>query len=56
MPASPDRQAVNRRSESINPSLLTQHVEAPSVTAKEKSSFANFPSTQNETLFSPLEF
>ncbi|KAJ8706846.1 hypothetical protein PYW07_012924 [Mythimna separata] len=53
-PASPVRQMMNRRSESVSPSILTQLAEAPSIAAKENSSVIIIPSTQNETLVSPL--
>ncbi|GBP27792.1 hypothetical protein EVAR_94196_1 [Eumeta japonica] len=53
-PTFPVRQLMNRRSEPVSPSLLTQLAEAPSVTAKENSSVITFPSTPDETLVSPL--
>lgn len=53
-PASPDRQVMNRRSESVSPSVLTQLAEASSVTAKENSSVVTFPSSPDKTLVSPL--
>lgn len=55
VPATPDRQVVNRRSESVSPSLLTQPAEAPYVAPKQNSSFTTFPSTPDKILVSPLE-
>lgn len=53
-PSSPNRQVMQRRSESVSPSLLTQLVEAPSLMTKENFLVITLPSTPDKTLVSPI--